>query len=297
MKKISTLTADMLLLIVALCWGSGFVITKYALSGMTANYLLSLRFIFALIALVIIYFKRLKNINKKVLIGGLVTGLFLTLGFIFQTYGMEYTTVGKASFITGLNIVCVPFIYLVVQKKKPDALSIIAVFIAAIGMAFLTLDFKNIFTFNIGDFLVLICAVCFACQIVSTGYFAKDNDVILLSIIQITVAAVIMSFITGLKEGVHLNIPLVPLLSTVYLALLCTALAFVLQTLGQKYTSATHAALVLCTESVFGSVFAVIFLKEIMTPIMILGCFIILIAIITAETGWAFIFPSKKDKI
>lgn len=297
MKKISALTADMLLLIVALCWGSGFVITKYALSGMTANYLLSLRFIFAVVALVIIYFKRLKNINKKVLIAGLITGLFLTLGFVFQTYGMEHTTVGKASFITALNIIFVPFIYLFVQKKKPDVLSIVAVFIAAIGMAFLTLDFKNIFTFNLGDFLVLICAVCFALQIVLNGYFAKDNDVILLSIIQLAVAAIIMSFITGIKEGIHFNIPVVPFVSTIYLAIVCTAVAFALQTFGQKYTPAPHVALVLCTESVFGSVFAVIFLKEIMTPIMIIGCFIILIAIITAETGWAFIFPSKKEKI
>ncbi len=286
MKKITAFKADMLLLIVALLWGSGFVLTKFSLSSMSANQLLSIRFIFGVFILFIINIKRFKNINFQIIKGGIITGIFLTLGFMFQTYGMVFTTASKASFITGLNVIIVPFLYWIISKKKPDIFSFIAVFIATIGMAFLTLDFSKGFSFQLGDTLIVFCAIAFACHIVSTGYFAKDNDVMLLSFFQLLTATVITTLVTIFKEGVNMNLSPLPLLTTIYLGIIVTGIAFLIQAFGQKYTTATHAALILCTESVFGSIFAVIFLKEVMTPMMVLGCFIIFLAIVTAETKW-----------
>ncbi len=295
MKKVKgSLIADLSLLIVALVWGSGFIATRFGLNSITPLYLIAFRFFLAFIILIIVFSKRLKMLNNKNIIGGLVIGFFLFGGFAFQTIGLLYTTAGKQAFLTGTNVVMVPFLYWIVKGKRPDVYSFIATFLTFLGISLLSLN--NGLTINLGDSLTIFCAFFFACHIVSIGYYAKSNDPIILTIIQFGTVA-ILSFISAFVfEDIPTNMTREGLFSIIYLAIFSTLVAFLIQNIAQKHTSSTHAAIMLSLESVFGSVLATFILGELFTIRMVIGCVTIFMAIIIAETKLDFIKRKKVNK-
>lgn len=287
-NKKQTLIADMSLFIVAIIWGSGFIATKSALNLIPPLFLTGTRFAIGLIILTIIFNKKLKNLKKSDFMGGFFVGLILFLAFTAQTIGLQYTDAGKSAFLTGTNVVMVPFLFWIIHKHAPDKFSFIAAFICLIGIGFLSLESTSL-TIGIGDFLALICAFFFACHIALTGYYARQMDPIVLSILQFTVVAV-LSIISGLYfETFPIGLDISDWYPVIYLAIFSTCIAFVLQTVAQKYTYSTHAAIILSTESVFGALLGVIILKEVLTIKMIIGCIGIFLAIITAETKLEFL--------
>ena len=287
MEKRITILANLALLLTAMIWGGGFVATKNALSEITPLYLNAFRFIIATIVLSIIFYKRVKNINKDELKGGLIIGLFLNFAFASQTIGLQFTTPGKQAFITGTNVVLVPFLYWMLYKKRPDIYSFIGAILCFTGIGALT--YNGGMSINLGDFLTMICAFLYAGHIVSTGFFAEKLDPINLSVIQFGVAAILSLLTAFIFEPPVKEISMNSYLAVAYLALLSTCVAFVLQTVAQKYTKSTSAAIFLSMEAVFGSIFSVIFTNEVFTFRMILGCVLILIAVITVETKLEFL--------
>ena len=185
--KKNNLYADLSLLLVAIIWGSGFVASKNALNSMPPNYINAIRFALPFILLCIVFWKKVKIINKKDLRAGGIIGVFLFMAFAAQTIGLQYTTASKQAFLTGTNVVIVPFLYWAIKNKKPDRYNLVATFLCLIGIGFLTLQ-ENL-SINLGDGLTLICALFFACHIVSIGVFAENHDPIILTIIQFGVAA------------------------------------------------------------------------------------------------------------
>ena len=287
MSKRKSIYADLSLLLVAIIWGSGFVVTKNALDHVTPYYLLAFRFTIATILLGIIFFKRLRKSNFKDIKSGIVIGLFLFGGFATQTVGLNYTTAGKQAFITATNVVMVPFIYWAISKKRPDNYDILGAVLCLIGIGVLSLD--SGLSVNYGDFLTLICAVFFALHISSVGYFAKDSDPLVLTVVQFATAAVLSIICVLLFEPKSIQIQQEAIFPIIYLGLFSTLLAFLIQNVAQKYTSSTHAAIILSLEAVFGSFLALIFLKEAFTFRFVIGCFAILISVITSETKWEFL--------
>lgn len=290
-----SLLADLSLLLVAIIWGSGFIVIKNALDFMDPIYMLVLRFTLSSILMAMVFFKRLKTINKEDLKAGTIIGIFLFIAFVTQTVGLQFTTVSKQAFITASNVVMVPFIIWYINKKRPDIFEIIAAILCFIGIGVLSLEGSLII--GLGDGLTLICAVFFACHIVSVGYYSKKHDPIVLTILQFAVAA-ILSFLTALV----LKIEFAPItreigLSILYMAVFSTILAFGIQNVAQKYTSSTHAAIILSTESVFGSLFSVWLLSEKFTIRLFIGCILIFIAVITAETKWSFLNKSQESPL
>ncbi len=291
-EKKNVFLADASLLFVAILWGSGFIVIKNALEIMHPIYILILRFSLASIFLGLIFYKRLLKLKFEDLKAGFIIGLVLFIAFIAQTVGMQYTNVSNSAFITSSNVVMVPFVYWFISKKQPDIYGIIAAVMCFIGVGILSVEGNM--KINIGDGLTLICAVFFALHIVFIGIYSKKHDPILLTILQFAFAA-IFSLISGLIMGIEFT----PIggdmaVSVVYLVLAITILAFGIQNIAQKYTTSTHAAIILSLESVFGSLFAVWFLKEDLTIKLILGSIIILLAIVTAETKWNFLTIAKQ---
>lgn len=293
LDKKKTLLADLALLVVAIIWGSGFIVTKNVLSSITPLYLMAARFWIAFFILAIIFIKKFKNITLSDIKGSVIVGLFLYAGFATQTIGIQFTSAGKSAFLTGTNVVIVPFLYWLLFKEKPDKFSIIAAVICFMGIATLTLN-ENISSIGIGDSLTLLCAVFFACHIVTTGFYVRKIDMTILTVVQFLVAAILSTVTAAFYEKLPGSIPIDGWMSILFLGLFSTCIAFFLQTLGQKYTYSTHAAIILSMESVFGTIFSIIFLKENLSIRMFIGCIAILLAIITAETRWEFIL-SKKD--
>jgi drug/metabolite transporter (DMT)-like permease len=279
-----TLLWDLSLLLVAIVWGGGFVVTKNALEVITPLYFLAIRFMIAGVIMAIIFFPKLRKSSWRDIKNSCIVGVFLSLGFITQTFGANYTTPAKSSFITGLNVVLVPFIMILFTKKFPGRKAVIMAIVAFFGLSLISVNDQLII--GAGDFLTFLCAIFYACHIVSIGYFANRTDAIVLATIQVLFAGVVCSI---------LAIPLepVPVLSGIsiwsgilYSAILSTLAAFLIQNLAQRNTPSTHVAIILCLESVFGALASVLFWHESMTLKMVIGCLLIFAAIIIDEVDF-----------
>lgn len=281
MKNKTALLADLGLLVVAIVWGFGFVATKNALDSFTPFYLMAVRFAMAFAILALIFRKKLTQIRKSDLQGSAVVGFFLFTAFAFQTVGLQFTAPGKQAFITGTNVVIVPFLFWFLHKHRPDWRAFLAAFVCLLGMGLLTLN--SSLSINLGDALTFGCAILFAGHIVSNGFFASKIDPVILTILQFAFTAVFSLLVAVFFEPFPQNVTQDGLQSIIYLGIFSTCLAFFLQTLCQKYTLSTHAAILLSTESLFGSLFSAFILGEVFTTKMIIGCAAILAAILIAE--------------
>ncbi len=286
-KNKQIIAADLALFLVALLWGGGFVAVKDAIGSITPFYMIAMRFGVAGLLISIFCWRRFKNVKKQDIKMGIFVGLFLFLGSAVQTIGAQYTTAGKQAFLTGVNVVIVPFFEWILYKDKLDIYSVLASILCLVGIGFLTL--KGSTSINIGDFLTLICAVLFAAHITLLGHHAKKVDTIVLSVIQMLTTSVLSLICALIFEPIPKAFPSDIYGSVLYMIFFSTMLAFSIQTIAQRYTPASHASIILCLESVFGSIFAVIFLGDVFTPSMILGCLLILVGIITAETKLKFL--------
>ena len=283
------LLADMGLVLTAFVWGSGFVATKNALAYYSPTDIMIMRFGLASIISLFAFNKKIFPITFGDIKAGIAIGVFLFLGFAFQTAGLQYTTAGKQAFLTGTNVIMVPWIYWIIKKDRPDAYNLIAAIMMFLGIAFLTLDFENAIFLNKGDLLTLICAFFFACHILAIGFYSKSHDPVRLTFIQFA-TTFILSALWKLTTGEQaFFLPSDYFADILFLGIFSTFLAFILQNTAQKYTSSTHAAVLLSLESFFGSVMAILFLGDAFSLKMILGCAIIFLAVITAETKWEFV--------
>lgn len=286
-KKI--LLADGALLVTAIVWGSGFVATKNALDHYSPTEIMLIRFGIAALIIGAVFFRQIFPLTGKEWRAGGIIGFFLFLGFAFQTAGLQYTLAGKQAFLTGTNVIMVPFLYWFIKKEKPNGYQLAAAGMMLVGIAFLTLDFSSSLSLNKGDVLTLICALFFAAHILSIGFFAKTYNPIKLTFVQF-VTTFALSGVWRLFTGEPaFQIPTQYWGDVLFLGIFSTFLAFLLQNMAQKHTSSTHAAILLSLESFFGSLLSILLLGDAFSSKMILGCIIIFAAIITAETKWRFL--------
>ncbi|MDF2616589.1 MAG: EamA family transporter [Sedimentibacter sp.] len=121
MKDLTSRQADLMLFFVAFFWGTGFTVTKIALDLFTTSQLLFIRFAVASAASLVIFNKNLRKTTVSDLKAGIVMGLFLALGYILQTFGLEGTTAGNSAFLTGTGVVMIPFFYWhSIAGQRPD---------------------------------------------------------------------------------------------------------------------------------------------------------------------------------
>ena len=277
---------DILLLITAIVWGSGFVMTAVALEHLTAYEVMAGRFILGTLIITVLFYKKLRLISKSVLWKGAVLGTILFVAFALQTVGLEYTTPSKNAFLTAVNVVIVPVIAYLVYRRRIDRHELTASVIALTGIALLSL--QGSFTNNIGDLLTLLCAVGFAFDIFYTNLFVKKEDALALTIVQFATAALLSTVAVLFQGGFPSTLSNEAIWSVVYLAVFSTTIAYVCQNLAFRYTTPTKAAVILSLESFFGSVLAVLFINDVMTGRMVFGAALILVAVLVAEIKPAF---------
>jgi len=280
------LKADLSLLLVTAIWGSSFTLMKNVLDHIPTFAYLSLRFIIASIILIAVFYKNLKYINKKAIICGCIIGFMLFGGMALQVSGLYFTSASNSAFITGLSVIMVPIFSAVILKKRPDRSSVIGVIMAFAGLFFLSggLDFS----FNIGDFLTLLCAVCFALQIIFIDRYNKEQDPILLSLIQIGFAALLNTFVWLFIDYEPVIFDTNVVFTLFVTGVLGTAFAYLVQTVAQKHTNPTHTALILTAEPVFGALFAMIIPNsdgtvETLSLKTVIGCVLILAGTLICE--------------
>lgn len=284
--KKQIILGDISLFLVAIMWGGGFVVTKNTVDIMDPIYLNFLRFFIASVLISVIFRKRIKNITKDEIRYGAMMGSFLFVAFTAVNISIQYTTVSKQAFITASNVVMVPFIVWLATRKKPDTYEIIASIICFVGLTIIS--FEGQLTINKGDLLSFLGAIFFACHIAAVGYYSRDHDPIRLTIIQFLTVSVLSLVACTIFKSDMSPLSLEAKKGALYMGVFSTFLGFGIQNVAQSYTTSTHAAIILSLESVIGAILAIIILKEKLTIEIIIGCLIVLMAVITAETKWKF---------
>ena len=293
-EKKNCVLGRLALVLTTLIWGTSFVILKKTLDEIPTLYVLAYRFTGAVILLLLIGFRDLKKIDVQYIKGGIIMGVFLFIAYTVQTYGLYYTTPGKNAFLTTTYCVLTPFIYGFTAKKKPDIFNYVAAVVCLTGVGFVSLD--GDLGVNVGDVLTLFSGLFFALHIVATSKYIRGKSVRALTLIQFATAAVLCWIFALLTDPVPTQISTDSLWSILYLSIMCTAICFILQTFGQKYTPPSSTAVIMTLESVFATIISVIFYHEELSLKVILGFTLIFIAVLIAETKLNFL-RRKRVKV
>lgn len=289
MKDKKVLLAEFGILMVAMFWGMGFVSAKLVLKDMDPFNLLAYRYGIAFIIMIAISVKSLKLINKKTFVVGSIIGVIMFAGNMIQTFALQYTTPGKQTFITCTYTVIVPLLSWVIFKERVHKKIIISAVIAVVGIGFLTLQ-KNL-TIGLGDGMTFVFAVSFSFHVILVGRYAKDFHPVNFALVQMGVCAIlaiITSFALGSEKGLT-DLHFDSWMGMLQLVFLNTIFAFILQNACQKIAPPSHAAIIMSTETIFGTIFSIVFVGEVFTGKMIIGCVLMFIALVISN------IPSKKE--
>ena len=262
------------LLLVSASWGLAFVVMKDAIERQSVNSFLFTRFLVAVIAMFLLKPTVIQSINREVLRKGFIAGLFLAAGYILQTLGLALTGAAVTGFITGLYVVATPLLAALVLRVRITAFTWGCVLLATVGLALLSLKGWNL---GYGEFLVFLCAIAFAAHIIALSKWSNGLDVYAMTIVQLATCALatgLISLIQGYEAPPDSNGWYVVL----FTAIVCTAVAFVVQTWSQAHMSATKVAVILTMEVVFAALFAVIFGGESLSLRTFLGGVLVLVA-------------------
>ncbi len=272
--------AEFILLAVGILWGFGYIAVDLLVNDMGAFTLIGMRFLIASIFLGAIYFKRLKLLSGELFKVSIV-GAALFVAFAFQTVAMTQTSTTNVSFITGMNVIFVPVIAFVISKHQLEVKNIVAAVLAVIGLSFLT---GGLSQFQLGDLLALACAFFFALHIALIGKFATGVDIIKLAIWQMFICAVLSLLVAVIVgESIVPSIKIVDWRLLLFTGIVPSALCFLGQNIGLKYTSEAKGSLILNTESLWGAIFAIILLQEVFTINLIFAAVLMIAAILIDE--------------
>ncbi len=312
MKKLNAKNTTLLFL-AAFVWGITFVFQSIAAKYMDAYSVLFLRSIIGSITLlpfVIYSLKREKEAGirykkKDLLLSGLICGLFLTLASLCQQIGLESTSASKTGFITAVYIILVP-IFGIFMKKKLHINTLIAVIFAFLGLFFLSYNFGEGLSFNVSDLIILLGAVLFAGQILTIDHYCSKVNVLLLSMEQLIVQAIV-SLIAGfiIKGNTFLisnTYNVESIISILFIGIFSSAIAYTLQMFGQRGYDPSKASIILSMESVFSSICAIIIytfykfsdVDQYMSVSQIIGAVLVFTGVIISQLD--FTKFSKKNK-
>lgn len=276
----------------ALIWGSSFIIFKNTLNSIGTLWLLTIRFAIATVFLLAVCWRKIVKMPRRCFAGSVYMGLCMTAAYLFQTYGLVYTTAGKNAFLTATYCVLVPFLVWWIYKRRPGVHSVAASILCIVGIGFVSLD-NGFGGMNIGDVLTIICGFFYALQIVMTEEYVKDCDALSLTAVQFAVAGLICLVLAALFEPFPTTLPREACFSIAYLGVVSTAICWFLQAWGMKYTPSSTATVLMTLESVFGVIFAAIFGHEAVSSAAFFGFFLILISELLNELG-AGLFKRKS---
>ena len=265
------------LFLVVVFWGMTFPMQKAILSDLSPAFYNAFRF--AIAVLLLIPFRRLRqNADKASLLKGIVLGLFLSGGYLFQTWGLRYTTASKSGFITALYVGIVAILSPVIEKKVPKPFQVLSLAVSLVGLYLITNPAGGL---NIGDLLTTICAFCFALHVVMISYFTSNSNTNELSMLfpQLVVVAVINAIFIPFIPGEVFLTPSIGFVA-VFTALFATIFAVVAQLKYQRFLGSVGASLVYVGEPGFAFLFAMILLNETLLTVEIVGLFVMSLGII-----------------
>ncbi len=230
--------------------------------------------------------KEQKKERKTLLTGGICCGILLAFATNFQQIGIQYTTVGRAGFITACYIIIVPLIGITFFKKKCRSTIWLAVILALVGLYLLCITEE--FSIGYGDFLVLVCSFLFSLHILVIDYFSPLVDGVKMSCIQFFVCGIVSGIPALFTETIVWTNVLQAWMPVLYAGVMSCGVAYTLQIVGQKNMNPTVASLILSLESCIAVLAGWIILGESLTSREVKGCILMFAAIVLAQ------IPEKK---
>ena len=292
MKQNKKWKSLMLLFLAAVIWGIAFVAQTVGMDYVGPYTFNGVRCLLGGIVLlpVIYFFDKKKPVevkeqeDKKALwLGGTICGLCLCTASSLQQIGLQYTTAGKAGFLTALYIIIVPILGLFLGKKCSPFVAV-SIVLATIGLYLLSI--RDGFQIGQGDGYVMLCALVFSIHILTIDHFSPKCDGVKLSCVQFFVSGVIATVIALIVEKPELTQILAAWLPIAYAGFLSCGVAYTLQIIGQKGINPTVASLVLSLESVVSVLSAWVLLNQTLSGRELIGCAIMFIAIILAQVNF-----------
>jgi len=262
------------LLSVSAAWGMAFVVMKDAIERQSVNNFLFTRFSLAVIVMIALKPSVIRQFDRDLILRAGSAGIFLGLGYIFQTFGLARTGAAITGFVTGLYVVFTPLIAYFFLKERLTILIWGCVFLATIGLGLLSI---RGFSVGLGEMLVLASAFFFAAHIIALGKWSSGRDVYAMTIVQLAMCA-LLSGLASIPEGYSAPPDSGVWAVVVFTAVVCTAVAFVVQTWSQAHMTTTKVAVILTMEVVFAALFAIIFGGERLTLQATLGGLMVLTA-------------------
>lgn len=273
--------ANILMVIVTMFWGLSYTFMVMGLESLEAFNVVALRCLIAFIIAGLIFLPKMLRVNIKTILYASIQGFLLFTIFALSLLGLKTTSAGNAGFILSLTVVLVPIMTSFIEKRLPSRAVSFAVVATMIGITVLTL--KESLTFQTGDLLVAIAAVCYSIYLILNSKFTKNVESISYGVYQLGIAGLFGAVFTVMFES-----PMFPSNSSSWIAVLglgiiCTAFCFIAQAVVQQYTSPTHTGLIFSLEPIFAALFAMIFLGEGLTAQLVIGGAFILIGNTVAQ--------------
>lgn len=283
----------MILFVTATIWGVAFVAQSVGMDYVGPYTFIAARNVIALLVLLPWMAFRDRSSRKRggsgaqksdrrsLLTGGVCCGICLFAASVLQQYGMKYTTVGKAGFITAMYIVLVP-VFGIFLKKKTGVKVWLAVAVALAGLYLLCMTTGD-FYLQKGDIYILGCAAVFAVHILVVDHFSALVDGVKLSCVQFAVNAILGTGMLLLLERPDLSDLVAAWLPIVYAGALSSGVGYTFQIIGQKGMNPTAASLILSLESVISVLAGWLLLHQALTARELAGCALVFAAIILVQ--------------
>ena len=289
MKK-GSLKSSLFLLLAAFIWGVAFVAQSVGMDYMGPFSFNGARFILgALVLLPLVATRRQKAIKEGkegapfgvTLRGGILCGIALGSAALFQQFGIMYTSVGKAGFITAMYIVIVPVLGIFLRKKV-GAKIWCGVGIAVVGLYLLCMT-ESGFSIQKGDLLLMLCALVFSMHILVIDYFSPKVDGVKMSCIQFFTCGILSGVGMFLTEHPQMSDILAAWMPILYAGVMSCGVAYTLQIVGQKGMNPTVASLILSMESVISVIAGWLILHQTLSTKELMGCVLMFAAIILVQ--------------
>ncbi len=238
--------------------------------------------------------KEEKGQERKFLVtGGICCGVILAIASTLQQYGILYSAVGKAGFITAMYIILVP-VFSIFLKKRAGIRIWISVLIAVAGLYLLCMT--GGIHFEKGDIYLLLCAVMFSFHILVIDYFSPKTDGVKMSCIQFLTCGIICGICMFLFETPSLTAVLEAWQPVLYAGVLSCGVAYTLQIVGQKGMNPTVASLIMSLESVISVIAGFFILHQVLSRRELVGCALMFAAIVIAQIDREIGRPDEEQK-
>lgn len=275
--------ADLMLVLVTLCWGVSYLMMDICLEEMGVFNLNAFRFLLAFFVALVIAFPKVKNVNKTTLKYAFFVGLSLVFVYIGATFGVKYTSLSNSGFLCALTVVFTPLFAFIFKKEIPSKKITLVVLMCLVGIGLMTLNERM--QMALGDILCLMCAFAYAVDllITETAVAKEEVDAFQLGVYQLGFTGIFMLILSFVFEDPVLPSSQICWISAVFLAVFCTGVAFIVQAVAQQYTSASHVGIIFTLEPVFAGIVAFIFAGEILLPRAYVGAALMLIGLLLME--------------